>query len=510
LSDQLEERDKLRNAKFAVTPEVKRTRSDHNTAPAPNGKVKTHRRWWTVTLSLILSDVVYGVLFWLVAYNVSLIAGAESVSNSIVFSVATFSIAAWVSLRALVGLYPGYGFSEAEELRRQTLSASATFLFTIIIIYTVVFQLGEVFPILAALLNVLERVVLAPFGRHLVKFALAKGGLWGKPVAILGAGQTGRQIVRTLQDEWQLGFKPVAVFDFQLTEEGGVVEDVPYGGTVTDALTLAHKSGIDTAIFAMPHVRRKYVGSFVDKASDHFQHVVVVPNVAGVIANAVKARDLGFAFGLEIKQNLLTPWARVTKRALDVLGVVVGGILISPLLLAIAILIKIDSAGPLFYRQKRLGTGGKHFCCWKFRTMHPDAQRLLTELLQNDPKKRAEWERDHKLRDDPRITRVGRYLRRLSLDELPQLWNVWRGEMSMIGPRPIIDEEVPRYRDAYDLYRRVSPGMSGLWQVSGRSETSYEQRVEMDTYYVRNWSVWLDVVILTRTVGAVIFSRGAV
>jgi lipopolysaccharide/colanic/teichoic acid biosynthesis glycosyltransferase len=142
--------------------------------------------------------------------------------------------------------------------------------------------------------------------------------------------------------------------------------------------------------------------------------------------------------------------------------------------------------------------------------MHPDARRLLTELLQKDPKLRAEWERDHKLSDDPRITRVGRYLRKFSLDELPQLWNVWRGEMSLVGPRPIIDEEVSRYRDAWSLYRRVSPGMSGLWQVSGRSETSYEERVWMDTYYVRNWSVWLDIVILVRTVGPVILGRGAV
>ncbi len=142
--------------------------------------------------------------------------------------------------------------------------------------------------------------------------------------------------------------------------------------------------------------------------------------------------------------------------------------------------------------------------------MHRDSQRLLTELLQNRPDLRAEWEQNQKLQDDPRITRVGRVLRKTSLDELPQLWNVLRGEMSMVGPRPIVDAEVPKYREAYDLYRRVKPGMSGLWQVSGRSSTSYDERVQMDTYYVRNWSVWIDLVILARTVGAVIFSRGAI
>ncbi len=142
--------------------------------------------------------------------------------------------------------------------------------------------------------------------------------------------------------------------------------------------------------------------------------------------------------------------------------------------------------------------------------MHKDSQRLLTELLHNRPDLRAEWEQNQKLQDDPRITRVGRVLRKTSLDELPQLWNVLRGEMSMVGPRPIVDAEIPKYREAYNLYRRVKPGMSGLWQVSGRSSTSYDERVQMDTYYVRNWSVWIDLVILARTVGAVAFSRGAI
>jgi lipopolysaccharide/colanic/teichoic acid biosynthesis glycosyltransferase len=142
--------------------------------------------------------------------------------------------------------------------------------------------------------------------------------------------------------------------------------------------------------------------------------------------------------------------------------------------------------------------------------MHADAGRLLTELLREDPNLRAEWERERKLHNDPRITRVGGYLRKYSLDELPQLWNVLLGEMSLIGPRPIVDEEISKYEDAYGLYERVKPGMSGLWQVSGRSETGYEERVDMDRYYVRNWSIWLDQVLLARTIGTVLRGRGAV
>jgi Undecaprenyl-phosphate galactose phosphotransferase WbaP len=338
---------------------------------------------------------------------------------------------------------------------------------------------------------------------------MADIGLWGEPVAVLGAGETGRQLVRTLKEEWGLGYQPVGVFDFLLAPRGGVLEGFPYGGTVNDALELARKQRINTVIFAMPHVRRKYIAEFVDRASNHFRQVLIVPNLGGAITSMVTTKDLAHTFGLEIRHNLLDPWARRAKRALDLFGVSVGGLLIIPLLLAIAILIKSGSLGPVFFRQRRLGTEGKYFYCLKFRTMHDDAEHWLTELLKSDPALRAEWEKEHKLRNDPRITRIGRFLRKTSLDELPQLWNVLRGEMSLVGPRPIVNTEISRYEGAYKLYRRVKPGMSGLWQVSGRSDTSYKERVAIDVYYVRGWSIWLDLVILARTVEVVLFRRGA-
>ena len=183
--------------------------------------------------------------------------------------------------------------------------------------------------------------------------------------------------------------------------------------------------------------------------------------------------------------------------------------LMCPLLLAIVVLIKLDSPGPAVYGHRRVGAGGEHFRCWKFRTMYTNAEQLLDECLQGDPRLRAEWEQTFKLRDDPRVTRVGRFLRKTSLDELPQLWNVLIGQMSLVGPRPIVDAEIPKYGAAYDLYRRIRPGISGFWQVSGRSDTSYAERVKLDAYYVHNWSVWLDLIILARTVGSVILGRGA-
>jgi lipopolysaccharide/colanic/teichoic acid biosynthesis glycosyltransferase len=146
---------------------------------------------------------------------------------------------------------------------------------------------------------------------------------------------------------------------------------------------------------------------------------------------------------------------------------------------------------------------------WKFRTMHVDGERLLTELFQSDPGLQAEWQENRKLTNDPRVTRIGRFLRVTSLDELPQLWNVLRGEMSLVGPRPILVEEISKYGEVYQLYKRMRPGITGLWQVSGRNDTSYEERLEMVAYYVRSWSIWLDLVILARTPGNLVLRRGA-
>lgn len=172
----------------------------------------------------------------------------------------------------------------------------------------------------------------------------------------------------------------------------------------------------------------------------------MLADLAGIITtSAVMARDLAGTFGVEVKHNLLNPWALRAKRMLDLLGVVVGGLLISPLLLTIAAQIKLTSPGSVFCAQQRLGSENRHFRCWKFRTMYADADFFLTELLQNNPELRSEWERNQKLRSDPRGTPFGCFLRKTSLDELPQLWNVLRGEMSLIGPRSIVDAVIPKY-----------------------------------------------------------------
>ena len=460
-----------------------------------------------VGLALIVSDCLFAACFWAISYVLysTLISGQFMALSP---SVVGFNIAAWILFRLLVGLYPGYGLGQAEELRRQTyatvVNLAVTVLFT--------FGMGLVeqgLPLLLLTIDFLQRLLLAPFTRQLAKSALRKVGLWGEPVVLCGAGETGRRLVRILTDDWGLGYKPVAIFDNQLAPIAGEIEGVPYGGSVSDALSLGRKYGINTLMFAMPHTRREHLSKFVALMRPSFQRVMIIPNLSGVTNSAVVARDFNGMFGVEIRHNLLDPWAQRSRRALDLLATLVGAVFVLPIMLVLCLLVWLESRGPIFYADKRLGKDAKLFACLKFRTMVPDSETLLQRMLATDEKLREEYLTYHKLRNDPRVTRVGRFLRKTSLDELPQLWNVLRGEMSLVGPRPYLPRESAEIGESQKEILRVTPGMTGPWQVSGRNDTSFQERVSMDANYVHNWSVWIDVVLLARTVKILIFRAGA-
>jgi Undecaprenyl-phosphate galactose phosphotransferase WbaP len=203
-----------------------------------------------------------------------------------------------------------------------------------------------------------------------------------------------------------------------------------------------------------------------------------------------------------------SPIREALKRVLDIAGAAVLGFVFLPLILAVVILLRREG-GTVIFRHRRVGRDGKAFDCLKFRSMVPDADRVLRELLEKHPELRAEWAQDHKLRHDPRVTAVGRFLRRTSLDELPQLWNVLRGEMSLVGPRPVVREELLRYGRCAAIYLSARPGVTGLWQVKGRTNTDYRRRVALDVYYVRRHNVFLDLYILAKTTHVVLGGSGA-
>jgi Undecaprenyl-phosphate galactose phosphotransferase WbaP len=475
--------------------------------PAVNRK-----RWkalWKQRLivgTLVLSDVFFGLVVWGAAYVVQGIWGHGDLSEVAIAAIMP-SVMVWVALRALLGLYPGYGLNSAERLRRHTYSVFATV--AVLAVFAMGFQVGNLLSRILLAFAFLVLFFLTPFMQHFVRLGMKKAKLWGKPVIVLSYKETGARFQELLKQEWGMGYYPIALLDRHLVAAGESYLAVSCEETLADAANLGRERGVDTIIFAMPYTRREQLARLVSVASESFRNVLIVPNLNGVTNSAVAPRDFAGTLALEIKHNLLDPWSQRLKHVLDLVGTAIGGVLVSPLVFAIAILIKLDSPGPAFYGHRRLGVAGEHFLCWKFRTMHIDAERLLEKHLQGNPFLRVEWEQNQKLRDDPRVTRIGRLLRKTSLDELPQLWNVLRGEMSLTGPRPIVDAEVPKYGKVYELYKRIKPGMSGFWQVSGRSNTNYAERVEMDSYYVRNWSVWLDLIILARTVKIVALGRGA-
>jgi lipopolysaccharide/colanic/teichoic acid biosynthesis glycosyltransferase len=236
-----------------------------------------------------------------------------------------------------------------------------------------------------------------------------------------------------LEEEWGLGYDPVAVFDRGFQTSAMLSEYVSHK-TMSHAEEIARGSGVDTVIFAMPNTQRDQLAPLVRRASLSFSHVLILPNLAGLTNSAVTARDLAGTLAVEIKYNLLNPWALRAKRMLDLGASVLGGALVLPFKLFIALLVYAESGRPVFHTDWRMSRNGTLSPCKKFRTMVPGAEDVLRLVLAEDVGLREEYAKYHKLRSDPRVTRVGRFLCRTSLDELPQVWNVLRGEMSLVGP----------------------------------------------------------------------------
>jgi lipopolysaccharide/colanic/teichoic acid biosynthesis glycosyltransferase len=262
------------------------------------------------------------------------------------------------------------------------------------------------------------------------------------------------------------------------------------------------------ALLETDHLQGRAV---VDRLQRHFHHVVLLREYEDLPVEGLQVRNLGSIVGIEYTNNLLLHGNRVAKRALDLVLTCVALTLVTPVILLAALIVRLIDGAPAFFFQDRIGLDGRRVDVPKIRTMRLDAERRLEEYLSANPSLRREWNERYKLRKDPRlIPVVGRLFRRFSLDELPQLWAVVVGDMSLVGPRPFPDYHIERFApDFRELRQRVRPGITGLWQIMVRSEGGIEEQQAYDSYYIRNWSVWLDLYILSRTLAAVISGRGA-
>jgi len=406
---------------------------------------------------------------------------------------------------ALAGLY-GVGIAPPEELRR--LSYATSLVFVVLGAATFMYKAGADYSRGAFVFAWGLALVLVPLSRALVRELFARKPWWGAAVLVLGAGKTGEAVVRALCKQPGPGFKPIALLDDDPAKQGQQVEGVPVAGGLERAAEFA-RMGVQHVIVAMPGVERGRLLKLLEQHGANFPHVILIPDLFGLASLWVTSRDLGGVLGLEVRQRLLLPGPRIVKRILDIAIIVVCFLPVAIIGALIYVLIKLDSPGPAFYSQERLGFRNSRFKVLKFRTMYGDGEEILQRVLLQNPHLLAEYEQFHKLKDDPRVTRVGKVLRALSLDELPQLWNVLRGEMSLVGPRAYLPREVNKMSGTEAIILQVLPGITGLWQVSGRNELAFSDRLALDTYYVRNWSSWLDLYILARTVWVVLFGKGA-
>ena len=353
-------------------------------------------------------------------------------------------------------------------------------------------------------------LILVPIVRIFFKKLLLKLNLYQKDTVIIGSGQNAKDVYRALAGKSYLGFSLCYFVSSDIIPENGKNEIKVIDARNKDIISLQQ---LDTKAvqFILALDDEMILDSWLRYlALNKYRSVSVIPNIRGI---PLYGTDMSFLFSheillLRVNNNLAKRSSRILKRIMDVLGSLGIIILLSPVLLYLYFSVKKDG-GNAIYGHPRIGRNGKIFKCLKFRSMVVNSKEVLDELLRTDPEARAEWEKDFKLKNDPRITKIGAFIRKTSLDELPQLFNVLKGEMSLVGPRPIVADELERYQDDVEYYLMAKPGMTGLWQVSGRNDVDYNTRVYFDSWYVKNWSLWNDIAILFKTVNVVLKKDGA-
>jgi Undecaprenyl-phosphate galactose phosphotransferase WbaP len=457
--------------------------------------------WYSYIAMLAIDTAALSAVYWL-----AVIGRYVVTPGSMRFYVELFpGISLFVLAFFIQGLYPGLLLHPADEIRR--LFYCVTSVLLLFVCTTFLWHNAEWYSRSIVLITWTLGAPAVLLARYVARHFLARSGWWGVPAVVLGSGPVAQKVVRALTNR-SLGVRITAVLDdFSIR---------PYSTALAPASSIRGPRSkafpavtADYAIVALPDTPSIELRQILRDYCRGFRHVLLVPDMPGICGLGMIARDLGGEVVFEVPQRLFHRSAGIAKRMLDVTLSVVALVAMSPLFVVLMLMIKLTTLGPALYGHTRYGRGGEVFSALKFRTMVQHGDQILAKYLQEHPEELKAWQRDHKLKNDPRVTRVGRLLRRCSLDELPQLWNVFRGQMSLVGPRPIEGAEIPKYGRGYDLYTRVLPGITGLWQVSGRNNTTYEERVTFDEYYVRNWSIWLDAYILIRTVKTVLSAEGA-
>lgn len=416
----------------------------------------------------------------------------------------TLSIALAVTIcYGILRLYPGVGMSPVAELRKTT---GAT-----LMVYGLLSASAWISSFDYSLVNVLIlssffTLCQVPVFRLTSRSIGSRCSWWGQPLIIFGGDEAALKLYKHYDTNRELGFRPVAIvenwwanFDEKHPE--------PSPELFERASDLIGEHHVHWAVVTTPVSEKS--SSMISAYLSLFSHVLVVPCAGQLPCEQRQTWDCAGFSAILITNRLSLPFSATIKRTMDLAIVLSAGLFVLPILSMIMLITKLTSPGPVFFGHTRIGKGNKPFKAWKIRTMCVNGDEVLAKYLSENPEMKREWEEDRKLKKDPRVTWIGNILRKTSLDELPQLWNILRGEMSLVGPRPIITDEISKYQDAFQHYLRATPGITGLWQISGRNLTTYDERVSYDTCYVQNWSPWFDLYILIRTIKVVLWREGA-
>ncbi len=426
---------------------------------------------------------------------------------------------AWILIFALAGLYSQSNLrGRLAEVGKVFVAVSGGVMLMILLDF---FQTASIFPSKAVpiyaygfglIFVLLARVIVRLVQRWLFRF-----GVGVHQALLVGSGVLARRIARDLAYS-SSGYRLLGAVDTARSAAKRLPGVTIYASLAEALAALGPRPVIDEIIQADSNLKPDEILELVNYTTNHHITYRFVPNQFGLYATNSSLSSFAGIPMIEIKLTPLDGWGRIVKRVFDVIGATVGLIIFSPVFLVVSLLIKLKDPGPVFYRHRRLSRAGHELWLMKFRTMKwayctgPDrpyktAEEAFAGMGRSDLI--AEFKRDQKVADDPRVSRLGAFLRRSSLDELPQFLNVLRGDMSLVGPRPIIPAELERYGDHGASFLALKPGITGLWQISGRNDISYDERVKLDIYYVENWNLFLDIKILLKTIITILIRKGA-
>lgn len=469
------------------------------------------RRWlpWLMAASdLVLINVAFAIAFWM-RYRLQWFRAVDPAFNT---TFRTYIPLAALLTGLLLIAYRGAGLYNPRRMRswgdemRAIVNATATGV--VALVFIVFFARPLVYSRLIFFYAAIAIIVLLGISRLVKARVLARLRRRGQAVdrvLIVGAGEVGRTVMRNLVAQPELGYQVVGFVDDNPDKAHTDIGRFRALGGVDNLPRLLEQEAIDEVIIALPWQAHRKIIRLVNECQRADVQARIVPDLFQMSLSQVDVDDINGIPLIGIREVKLSGMNLALKRIADVVVSVLALALAWPLMLLIALIIRLDSPGPILFRQERIGKGGKPFTMHKFRSMVEGAeaeQEMLIQTVHVDGRR-------FKLKDDPRVTRVGRFLRRTSLDELPQFFNVLRGEMSLVGPRPALPAEVSQYQEWHKRRLEIVPGLTGLWQVSGRSEIPFDEMVLLDIYYIENWSLGLDLRILLQTIPRVIFGEGA-